>query len=66
MTQRTRHKGLSNRFFCHRHTFLRSKVNFCTKYNVLKMLNLLNMTTFQGYLLAEGTYPALKFYIYVN
>ena len=24
------------------------------------------MTTFQGYLFAEGTYTALEFYIYVN
>ena len=30
------------------------------------MLSLLNTKTFQGYLFAEGTYTALKFYIYVN
>ena len=29
------------------------------------MLNLLNMTTFQGYLFTEGSYKALEFYIYV-
>ena len=49
MTQRTRHKGPSNRFFCdtkNRIAFSRSKVNFYTKYNVRNVLNLLNMTTF--------------------
>ena len=29
------------------------------------MVNLLNMTTFQGYLFVDGTYTALEFYIYV-
>ena len=50
MTQRTRHKGPSNRFFCDTNVlgidFLRSKVNFYTKYNVRNVLDLLNMTTF--------------------
>ena len=30
------------------------------------MLNLLNTTTFQGYLFAEGTYEALELYFYAN
>ena len=64
MTQRTRYKGPSNRFFlyicqCSRHRHLKSKVNFCTKYNVLNVLNLLNMTTFQRHLCGEGTYTVL-------
>ena len=32
----------------------------CTKYNVLSVLNLLNMAMFQGYLFAEGTYRAFR------
>ena len=38
-----------------------SNVNICTKYNVLNVLNLVNTTTFQGYLFAEETYATLEF-----
>ena len=45
---------------------LRSRVNHCTKYNVTNVLNVLNATTFQSYLFAEGTYTPLECCIYLN
>ena len=56
------HEGLDKKvivinFFCNTNVLVQ---NVCTKYNVLSVLNLLNMAMFQGYLFAEGTYRAFR------
>ena len=54
---RARQKSPCNKFFCNTNVLVQ---NACTKYNVLSVLNLLNMAMFQGYLFAEGTYRAFR------
>ena len=54
---RARQKSPCNKFFCNTNVLLQ---NACTKYNVLSVLNLLNMAMFQGYLFAEGTCRAFR------
>ena len=54
---RARQKSPYIKFFCNINVLVQ---NVCTKYNVLSVLNLLNMAMFQGYLFAEGTYRAFR------
>ena len=54
---RARQKIPCNIIFCNTNVLVQ---NICTKYDVLSVLNLLNMAIFQGYLFAEGTYRAFR------